>query len=179
MRRELVPELSGVIGQRRLSKADQIRYHVAQFWNPQNHPDDEDTRERAIADLSSILGIGMDTLSRYTWAQHNLLWQLHKHDNDEAAKVLARDMTVVRKKPVVYRLLVDTAAYAITRMGNQNDHSDINERDLANALQKIQADTGHEWRDTWHHDLSHLEVRIRPVRILGVTREIQNWNIAK
>lgn len=101
-------------GQQRIPEDIAIAKHIAQFWNPPDRDSWFEThdqhRTRMIGKLADAIGEPYELIKSYSWAQHNLLCELHKSHNDSAAKRIAENIKLIRSEAVINNLMTQTAA---------------------------------------------------------------------
>jgi len=180
MKHEIQPELSGQSGQMRIPKDMAISRHIAQFWNPPGYRDalesDDQHRTRQISELADSIGVPHELIKNYTWAQHNLIWELHTHANDEAARIIAHDINLTDTEPIIHRLMVKTAAERAYRRVDHWGHEELNEIELNEARKEIAAGVIN-WEIIWNQELRGLTHVHREVSVFGEKGSEDYWII--
>ena len=174
-------------GQLRIPKDIAISKHIAQFWNPQNHgeiPTHNDLRDSAIAHMAKTLDVSPKLLDKNNWAQNNLIWELHEHGNDEAARRIAKHSELTNSDPVVRNLMLKTAAllvYLNRDYGWEQAHEDIDDEltPIIRDIVKTNADWPNQktvWQEQWAEELKNLKRETyRPAGAFGVQTEYVRW----
>ncbi len=176
-------------GQLRIQKDIAIQKHIAQFWNPQNHgeiPSTQELRDSAIQRIADTLKVNPELLDTYTWAQNNLIWELHLAGNDEAARVIGNDISATDNDATVRGLMLKTAAlriYLDRDTGWEQAHEDL-DTELEPIIRDIvvtNADWPREktvWQEKWHREMKGLaRETYRPAGAFGVQTEYTRWVI--
>lgn len=156
-------------GQLRIPNGIAITKHIAQFWNPQNHgeiPSDYEQRETAVRYIAKGIDVPYEEMKDYTWAQHNLIWELHRCGNDVVAKEIASAIELTTKDPVVRELMHKTAALKIYLGLDDWGHDGLDKQELLRILKdivKINADLPNnkpEWQEQWKQEMYSLQYEV-------------------
>lgn len=152
-------------GQVRIPADSAIRNHIAQFWNPQNHgeiPSDAKRKEKAIRHIAKNIGVTYEEIQNYTWAQHNLIWELHLCGNDGAANMIAKDIHLTESDDEIHTLMYQTAALHMYLRLDDWGHEGLDEEELASIAQEIVEMNAHwpkvstKWQEQWRQKMRCL-----------------------
>lgn len=173
-------------GQLRIPQDIAIEKHIAQFWNPQNHgeiPSHAELRENAIHHVAKGIGVDYEVIKNYTWAQHNLIWELHEHGNNGAARIIAEDINLTSSEPIIHKLLVKTAAILVYTGQDEYGHEGLDEHELESAVKQIDKINDRKpaddqrWQRKWRQEMKGLARYRNEIRLWGETGTISYWYI--
>lgn len=186
-------------GQLRIPGDIAIGRHIAQFDSNKNNPElgqDRKRRQRAKAfeksrrhELATAAGIPYKTIESYTAPQQALLWALHKVGNDESVRLIARDIHVTERQPVVENLMIKVAALDIYKEHHTLEHAGtgLDPQRLATVLRDV-VRTNADWpenTDMWQNKLQKDLEALTHVRHnhwgtgAGVDTNVEYWEVQR
>ncbi len=164
MKREIQPELSAASGQARIPKDVAISKRIAQFWNPQNHPESHYTQADLIREISSYKAVTELNIGNLSLNEQCFVYQLLENNNKVAAVEIIKKPSWVRDN--MYQNRPINALYLKTLALQQNgvgsymvDHIDIDRSIVeSRALEQISTNIQRRkgWYKTWKRELRTL-----------------------